>query len=152
MVSALVRIVRRFNPDIVHTHTAKAGFLGRQAALLARRAPPRLVHTYHGHVLEGYFGALKSGLYRTLGRRLGNHTDVLVGVSHATVSDLVRLGVAPRERFRVIPLGLDLSGFEPDREPHRTKLRQQLERMFHTGGSLVLKRRWYLHLIVSSMT
>lgn len=111
-LAALVRTIRRFRPDIVHTHTAKAGFLGRQAALLAGESRPRLVHNFHGHVLEGYFGPLKTALYRGLERRLGQRSDVLVGVSEATVADLVRLGVAPLERFRVIPLGLDLTPYE----------------------------------------
>ena len=61
---------RAFRPHIVHTHTAKAGFLGRQAALLAVRPRPALVHTYHGHVLEGYFGPAKTRLYLELERAL----------------------------------------------------------------------------------
>jgi glycosyltransferase involved in cell wall biosynthesis len=107
----LVSIARRFHPDVVHTHTAKAGFLGRQAALVGLRPPPVIVHTFHGHVLEGYFGPAKTRLYRALERRLAHHTDRLIGVSPQTVDDLVRLGVAPREKFSVIPLGLDLSVF-----------------------------------------
>lgn len=103
----LIRIARAFEPHIVHTHTAKAGFLGRQAAL-AVRPRPAIVHTYHGHVLEGYFGAAKSRLYLELERALARVSDRLIGVSEATVDDLVRLGVAPRERFSVLPLGLDL--------------------------------------------
>jgi glycosyltransferase involved in cell wall biosynthesis len=125
-LGALVRIVRRFRPDIVHTHTAKAGFLGRQAALIASRPAPILVHTYHGHVLEGYFGPVKSGLYRRLEHRLACSTDRLIGVSQATVDDLVRLGIAARDRFQVIPLGLDLSGYVQDRGDERLRLRNDL--------------------------
>ena len=95
----------------MHTHTAKAGFLGRQAALLAVRPRPVLVHTFHGHVLEGYFGPAKTGLYRSLERTLARRTDRLIGVSRQTVEDLVRLGVAPREKFSVIPVGLELEPF-----------------------------------------
>ena len=110
----LIRIARAFKPDVVHTHTAKAGFIGRQAAL-AVRPRPAIVHTYHGHVLEGYFGAAKSRLYLELERALARVSDRLIGVSEATVDDLVRLGVAPRERFSVLPLGLDLGPLaEPD--------------------------------------
>ena len=108
---ALIRWVRAYRPDIVHTHTAKAGMLGRLAAVLAGRPRPLIVHTYHGHVLEGYFGPLRNGFYRTLERRLGRVSDALVGVSSATVDDLVRLRIAPREKFRVIPIGLDLEPF-----------------------------------------
>jgi glycosyltransferase involved in cell wall biosynthesis len=104
----LVRLMRRERPDIVHTHTAKAGFLGRLAARLALGPRPIVVHTYHGHVLEGYFGRAQTALYRGLERTLGMVSDALIGVSQATVDDLVRLGVAPRHKFRVIPLGLDL--------------------------------------------
>jgi glycosyltransferase involved in cell wall biosynthesis len=100
--------MRRERPDIVHTHTAKAGFLGRLAARLALGPRPIVVHTYHGHVLEGYFGRAQTALYRGLERTLGMVSDALIGVSQATVDDLVRLGVAPRHKFQVIPLGLDL--------------------------------------------
>jgi len=111
----LIRLARAFKPDIVHTHTAKAGFLGRQAALTVRPRPV-VVHTYHGHVLEGYFGPAKARLYLELERALGRVSDRLIGVSQATVDDLVRLGVAPRDRFQVVPLGLDLERLaEPPR-------------------------------------
>ena len=106
-LTKLVRLVRGFRPHVVHTHTAKAGFIGRQAAL-ALRPRPALVHTYHGHVLEGYFGAAKSRLYLEMERALARVSDCLIGVSQATVDDLVRLGVAPPSKFRVLPLGLDL--------------------------------------------
>jgi glycosyltransferase involved in cell wall biosynthesis len=107
---ALTAIAREFRPHVVHTHAAKAGFLARLAAL-PLRPRPAIVHTYHGHVLEGYFGPVKAGVYRTLERLLARRSDCLIGVSEATVADLVRLGVAPRDRFRVIPVGLDLDPF-----------------------------------------
>ena len=113
----LIRLTRRYRPEIVHTHTAKAGALGRLAARLAIRPRPIIVHTYHGHVLEGYFGPLLSGAYRLLERFLARSTDRLIAVSQATVDDLVRLGVAPRDAFQVVPLGLDLARFDdPDPE------------------------------------
>ena len=108
----LTRIIRRTQPDIVHTHTAKAGALGRLAVVLARPRPrPLVIHTYHGHVLEGHFGPGKTAAYRMIERRLARVSDCLIGVSQATVDDLVRLGIAPREAFRVVPLGLDLGRF-----------------------------------------
>lgn len=111
-LQALRRIVLSFDPQIVHTHTAKAGAVGRTAALVARnRRRPLIVHTYHGHVLEEYFGPVVTAGYRGIERGLARFTDRLVGVSQATVDDLVRLGVAPRERFAVIPLGLELGRF-----------------------------------------
>ena len=110
-LGSLVRAMRRLRPDIVHTHTAKAGMLGRAAAVMAGGRRPKVVHTYHGHVLEGYFGPVKNATYRELERRLATFSDALVGVSNATVDDLVRLGVAPREKFRVIPIGLNLGRF-----------------------------------------
>ena len=122
---ALGGIVRSFRPQIVHTHTAKAGALGRLAAVTATAGRrPLIVHTYHGHVLEGYFGPAVTAGYRAVERGLARYSDRLVGVSEATVDDLVRLGIASRERFSVIPLGLDLDRFlalepapaEPDRD------------------------------------
>jgi glycosyltransferase involved in cell wall biosynthesis len=85
--------------------------LGRLAAVLGGRPRPIIVHTYHGHVLEGYFGRALNAFYRFLERSLGRVSDALIGVSQATVDDLVRLGIAPREKFRVVPIGLDLDAF-----------------------------------------
>ncbi len=119
-------IARRFRPHLVHTHTAKAGFLGRSAALLAFRPRPVLVHTFHGHVLEGYFGPAKTRLYRDLERALGRRTDRLIGVSRQTVDDLVRLGVGPPEKFSVIPLGLELEPYASLERDAGAELRAEL--------------------------
>ncbi len=105
----LARLIRRERPDILHTHTAKAGTVGRVAALLAgRRRPPIVVHTFHGHVLRGYFGPLRSLVFRLLERWLAAHTTALIAVSPQVRDDLVDLHVAPRERFAVIRLGIEL--------------------------------------------
>jgi len=107
----LVRLMRRFRPDIVDTHTAKAGFLGRAAAILSGARRPVIVHTFHGHVLRGYFGPAATSIYRALEQLLARFSDALIGVSEATVAELVELGVAPREKFRTISHGLDLERF-----------------------------------------
>jgi glycosyltransferase involved in cell wall biosynthesis len=105
----LARLIRRERPDILHTHTAKAGTVGRVAALLAGRRGPRIVvHTFHGHVLRGYFGPLRSRLFRLLERWLASRTTALIAVSPQVRDDLVALGVAPPERFVVIRLGIEL--------------------------------------------
>jgi glycosyltransferase involved in cell wall biosynthesis len=109
-LSRLRAIARDFRPDLVHTHMAKAGLIGRSAVLRVQPRPA-IVHTYHGHVLEGYFSPLVTHGYRALERGLAHRSDCLIGVSRATVDDLVRLRIAPRERFQVIPLGLDLEPF-----------------------------------------
>lgn len=108
---ALVGLMRRYRPDIVHTHTAKAGMLGRLAARLALGRRPIVVHSYHGHVLSGYFGPAKTAVFRAMERGLALLSDKLVGLSRSTVDDLVAMRVAPRERFVVIPTGLDLEPF-----------------------------------------
>ena len=124
-LAKLIRLVRDFKPHIVHTHTAKAGFLGRGAAL-AVRPRPIVVHTYHGHVLEGYFGAAKTRLYLHLERAMARVSDRLIGVSQATVDDLVRLGVAPPGKFRAIRLGLDLDPFAQPSDGLRREFRTEL--------------------------
>ena len=102
----LRRLIRAFEPHIVHTHTAKAGLLGRLAARWCR--VPVVVHTFHGHVLRGYFGPFRSALFRRLERFLAGLSDVLIAVSESVARDLVALGVAGPEKFRVLPLGLQL--------------------------------------------
>lgn len=106
----LAQVIRRERPAILHTHTAKAGAVGRLAALLAGDAkPPIVVHTFHGHVLRGYFGPLRSFGFRLLERWLARATTVLIAVSPEVRDDLVALGVAPRERFTVVRLGIELA-------------------------------------------
>jgi glycosyltransferase involved in cell wall biosynthesis len=105
----LKRELKAFQPDVVHTHASKAGALGRSAARNLTGAAR--VHTFHGHVLEGYFG---SGLSRGLAaieRKLARDTDRLIAVSHATADDLLRLGIAPPERVVVVPPGIELEPF-----------------------------------------
>ena len=103
----LYRVIRDFRPSVVHTHAAKAGLLGRLAARLA--GVPVVVHTYHGHVLRGYFGPVKTALFRAIEALLGPLSDALIAVSDAVKQDLVALGVARADHIRVVPLGLDLA-------------------------------------------
>jgi glycosyltransferase involved in cell wall biosynthesis len=105
----LARLMRRERPEILHTHTAKAGAVGRLAALLAGQArPPIVVHTFHGHVLRGYFNAPLTAGFRLLERLLARWTTALVAVSPQVRDDLVALGVAPASRFTVVRLGIEL--------------------------------------------
>jgi len=122
----LAGLIRRERPQIVHTHTAKAGTVGRLAALLAGgRRPPIVVHTFHGHVLRGYFGPVRSRFFRWLERWLARHTTALVAVSPQVRDDLVALGVAPPEKFAVIRLGIELEERVADRDG-RTATRRYL--------------------------
>ena len=110
----ILAVIRDVRPHIVHTHTAKAGFLGRAAARLG--GVPIVVHTYHGHVLSGYYGPVMNQALRRMEQALAWATDRLVAVSGQVRDDLVRFGVARRDRIAVIPLGLDLAPFlEADR-------------------------------------
>jgi glycosyltransferase involved in cell wall biosynthesis len=105
----LAELIRRERPHILHTHTAKAGAIGRIAALLAGPArPPVIVHTFHGHVLRGYFDPLRSRLFRLLEHQLARISTALIAVSPEVRDDLVRLGVAPPAKFVVVRLGIEL--------------------------------------------
>jgi glycosyltransferase involved in cell wall biosynthesis len=105
----LAGLIRKLRPHVVHTHTAKAGAVGRVAVILSGMRPkPIVVHTFHGHVLRGYFGPLQESGFRLLERLLARGTDALVAVSPQVRDDLVGLGVAPPERFVVVRLGIEL--------------------------------------------
>ena len=105
----LIALLRSMKPQVVHTHTAKAGTLGRLAAFVCR--VPVVVHTYHGHVLHGYFPPARTRLFVVIERALSRITDELVAVSPRVRDDLLALGVGRAERFSVVPLGLDLDPF-----------------------------------------
>jgi glycosyltransferase involved in cell wall biosynthesis len=110
----IYRALRAWRPDLVHTHMAKAGSLGRLAALAynatrgaGRRA--RLIHTYHGHVFEGYFGSPSTRLVLSVERWLAKRTDALIAISPQVKEDLLRTyGVATEAQLRLIPLGFNL--------------------------------------------
>jgi glycosyltransferase involved in cell wall biosynthesis len=119
----LVRLFRALRPDIVHTHTAKAGTLGRLAARLAR--VPVKIHTFHGHVLEGYFSRPVTRAFLEIERRLARTTDRLVTVSPRLKAQLLAMGIGRPEQVEVVPLGLDLQRFRRAR-PASPTLRPSL--------------------------
>ena len=105
----LADLIHEVRPHILHTHTAKAGTIGRLAArLLGDNGPPIVVHTFHGHVLRGYFDPVRSTAFRLLERWLAQRTTALIAVSPEVRDDLVSLGVAPQEKFTVVRLGIEL--------------------------------------------
>jgi glycosyltransferase involved in cell wall biosynthesis len=119
----LYRLIRRERPHIVHTHTAKAGFLGRLAARLA--GVPVILHTYHGHVLHGYYSPLKTQLLRRMENALARVTNRIVAVSAQVKNDLVAYGIASADKITVIPLGFDLDPFLSC-EQYRGEFRREL--------------------------
>lgn len=125
-LTALRAAVRRQRPRVVHTHMAKAGTLGRIATLSSRLPRrPLLVHTFHGHVLEGYFRPSVGRTLLEVERRLAPHTDALVAVSPEIRDQLLDLEIGRPSQWRVIPLGLDLEPFLNVRQPSGG-LRKQL--------------------------
>jgi glycosyltransferase involved in cell wall biosynthesis len=106
-VARIRRLIRDFQPDVVETHTTKAGIVGRLAAHL--EGSPVVLHVYHGHVLEGYYGAIKTWMARSAERVLARKSDRLVAVSAHVKSDLVKFGVASPEQITLVEPGFDLT-------------------------------------------
>lgn len=113
-VAATVKRLREIRPLIVHTHTAKAGAVGRTAARLV--STPVVVHTFHGHVFEGYFSSRKAKAMIAAERQLAKWTDRILALSDAQKRDLVsKYKIAPEHKIDVVPLGLELDRFaEPN--------------------------------------
>ena len=107
------REIKSFNPDIIHTHTAKAGFLGRIASLLTFKRHMR-VHTFHGHLLHGYFGKFKTSLVILAERLLARFTDKLVAVGSQVRDELLAVKIGSFEKYKVIGPGLEM-GKLPER-------------------------------------
>lgn len=119
----LLSIFRAWKPDVVHTHTAKAGAVGRAAARCA--GVPVVIHTFHGHVLRGYFSPPVELFFRLIERSLTRITDRIVTLSPALRDDLASMGIARPEKISVIPLGMDLKAFR-DGAGRRAELRDEL--------------------------
>jgi len=124
---SLVRIYReiaRYRPNIIHTHTAKAGTVGRLAAFLYKWLTPRtlvgrprevrVIHTFHGHVFHSYYGPVKTKIFLMIERLLARFaTDRIIVISAQQLDEINgRFRVGRREQFAVVPLGLDLELFE----------------------------------------
>ncbi len=103
--SALVKEIRKFKPNVIHTHTAKAGFLGRIASIISLQ-PSIRVHTFHGHLLNGYFGSFKRSLIVIVEKILAIFTDQLLAVGEKVRQDLLNAGVGKKEKFDLMPPGL----------------------------------------------
>ena len=116
----IVRFVNDFDPHIIHTHTTKAGVLGRAAATLTR-SPAKRVHTFHGHLLHGYFSPTATREVVRIERALARRTDRLIAVGDQVRDDLLAAGVGKPEQFRTVPPGVDL-GPIPDRDKARKSL------------------------------
>jgi glycosyltransferase involved in cell wall biosynthesis len=109
----IVQLLRARRPDVLHTHTAKAGALGRVAArLLGKRGPRAVVHTYHGHVFSGYFSPAKTRAVVATERQLARLATRLLTVSDEIGDDVVSHGIAPRSKVQTMLLGLELDAFE----------------------------------------
>jgi glycosyltransferase involved in cell wall biosynthesis len=127
-IAAVLRHLLDFKPHIIHTHTAKAGTVGRAAAFLYNRLAPtaaRTVHTYHGHSLEGYFR--NAGAFIAIERLLARVTDRLVAISPRIETDLCsRYHIGHQAQWTVVPLGFDLSSLVAIDDDARAASRRQL--------------------------
>jgi len=104
----LIKAIREFKPHIIHTHTAKAGFLGRIASLISLQKSIR-IHTYHGHLLNGYFGPFKRHLVILAEKSLAIITQQLLAVGDKVRQDLLEAGIGKKEMFGVMPPGLEIN-------------------------------------------
>jgi len=120
----LFRLIKTEKPEILHTHTAKAGTVGRVAAILS--GVPHIFHTFHGHVLHSYFGKFKTKLFIFIERLLARFTDKIIVISPLQYRELChQIKIAPPKKFSIIPLGFDLTQFL-NAEVHCGKLRREL--------------------------
>lgn len=112
----IYKIIRREKPDIIHTHTAKAGTIGRLAGILynlfnAGGKQVKLIHTFHGHIFKGYFNKIKTGIFLLIEKFLSYFTLKIITVSDSIKKELCSLGVCRADKITVIPLGFELEKF-----------------------------------------
>ena len=117
---SLVSEIRDFKPHVIHTHTAKAGFLGRVASIVSLQ-PSIRVHTFHGHLLNGYFGPFKRSLVVIAEKFLALFTHQLLAVGDKVRQDLLNAEIGTKDKFGLMPPGLAI-GVLPDRKESRNAL------------------------------
>ena len=111
----LVKEIRTFKPHVIHTHTAKAGFLGRIASIVSMQ-PSIRIHTFHGHLLSGYFGQFKRSLVVSAEKSLAFFTNQLLAVGEKVRQDLLQAGIGTKGKFGLMPPGLTLGPIPMERE------------------------------------
>jgi glycosyltransferase involved in cell wall biosynthesis len=122
----LVQIIQEFQPDIVHTHAAKAGAIGRLAA--HNCGVPIILHTFHGHVFHSYFSQLKTRIFLEIERFLARKSTKIIAISNIQKQELCeQFKVAPCEKFEVVPLGFDLERFQINHPERRIAFRKKYE-------------------------
>ena len=114
----LVKEIRTFKPHVIHTHTAKAGFLGRIASIVSLQRSIR-VHTFHGHLLNGYFGSFKRSLVVIAEKSLALFTDELLAVGDKVRQDLLNAGIGSKNRFGLMPPGLGIGSLSPKKDSQK---------------------------------
>lgn len=120
----LKQIIEEFKPDIVHTHAAKAGALGRRAAISCN--VPVVIHTFHGHIFYSYFGKVKTSIYKSIERRLAVKSDAIVAISEIQKYELSKVHrIADEKKITVVPLGFDLIPFRDKRISQRETERKK---------------------------
>jgi glycosyltransferase involved in cell wall biosynthesis len=128
----IFREIRRQKPDIIHTHTAKAGTVGRMAALLYKLVTPgagklRIVHTFHGHVFHSYYGRFKTGIFIAIEKFLARFaTDKIITISPQQFHEIHdEVGIGRAGQFTIVPLGIDVGVFEQTDES-RPAIREEM--------------------------
>lgn len=120
----LKMIIREYNPDIVHTHAAKPGAIGRMAAITSK--VPVIVHTYHGHIFHSYFNKFKTNLFLNIERLMAKRTDKIIAITQKQKNELVSVfRVAEASKFEMIEEGFDLSKFNTDENNKRQRFRNE---------------------------
>jgi len=118
------RLIKEFKPDIVHTHAAKAGTLGRLAAIKCN--VPIIVHTFHGHVFHSYFGKIKTSIFKIIERYLAKRSTAIIAISKKQKEELCDIHkIVSRDKCFIIPLGFDLTRFQTDNNEKRISFRQK---------------------------
>ncbi len=117
-------IIKEYKPDIVHTHAAKAGTIGRLAAYTSK--VPVIVHTFHGHVFHSYFNKAKTSVFKNIERNLAAKSTKIIAISEKQKYELGTIHrICPPEKIEIIPLGFDLSRFQENIEDKRRAFRKQ---------------------------
>ena len=117
-------IIKEFKPDIVHTHAAKAGALGRRAAY--KMGVNQIYHTFHGHVFHSYFGNFKTRIFKEIEKNLAKKSTKIIAISEIQKSELSKIHkICPENKIEVIPLGFDLEKFNTDKDSKRKEFRKK---------------------------